>query len=266
MTKSVHFNSHNIIFYYSCESDFRDTDFIRESNHRKRVEEYLIKYPTSELEQIKQLIALWRNKDISIVLGNLGRQPYLLNYYLDLCFGPEEIIKVICDWNISMDYQSESEKDADFLFRVEPYFGYTVHKDPSVKHLIILTSHLSLCCWGDKIKPNYLYLSNMDISRLPDPHLQPTGSFKPLIFHEQIYDRNLPDKVLLDVSDSKTAHEAYLRLLTGRDIIGKKSYVIYMKERHKTIIRKNIKSWIVDTDPYPWILKNRFLYNWLGID
>ena len=258
MKKSVRFDPYKEIFHYSEEPQSK-SHFIRESHKRMKLERCLLRYPSSELNRLCQFIAVWRNRDISIVLGNLGRQPHLLNYYLDMCFHPEETIKVNCDYDLSIDYQTQDEKEADFLIRVEPYLGYTVRKDPSVKHLVVLTSHLSLCYWGGEIESDYLYLSNIDVSRPPDFNLQPAGLFKPPLFHQRVYGENLPDTVLLDVSDSKTAHEAYLRLLTGREIIGKRPFTIRATERDKAILKVNLKIWAEDT-----MKELIFLYNWLN--
>lgn len=193
---------------------------------------------------VRRLIASWRNADVSVVFGNLGRRPFLLDYYFDACFSPEENVKMTCSWNLSSEYQSRSvAKGVDFSIIVEPYFGFTVHRDRDVKHLVILTSHLSLYYGGspDAIKYFRFNVPGILNSRPPNPNLENCEIFKPPAFHNQVYETPLPQKVLLDVTDARTAHEAYLKLLTGREIIRNRPYKIEMRERDRRILKINLK-------------------------
>lgn len=229
----------NIIYEYERpQSPPTDAECVRESAERSSLEKSIIERPYTHLERMHSLIASWRTRDISVVFGNLGRQPFLLNYYLEICFGNEDRIKIVCESQLSSDYQTQDDTDADFLILVEPYFGFSIQKHPTVKHLVILTSHLSLHYWGtDTIEYDYLYLTDSAIPNLHDPHLQDCTPFKPPVFHLQVQKDVLPETVLLDVSGSKTAREAYLRVLTGRDIIQNKPFKIQMDERDQVIIK-----------------------------
>lgn len=275
-------DSKNEIVYYTEKSTSKDLDFIRESHRRTALEKIIFKHPKSQLQHVRNLISFWRSRDISIVFGNLGRQPFLLNYYLDLCFSFEETVKVQCNWDLSLEYQCNKTKNIDFLFIVEPYFGFTVHKDPTVKHLIILTSHMNLCYWGkQRIDYYYLNLSNINTSRFPDPHLKNFKVLKPPIFHKQVQQDALPQSILLDVSDSKTAHEAYLRVLTGREMIHNNLFNLYLNPRDEAILKINLHyhrkriqelwasgSWKIlqDRDPIneDSLMMGSFLYNFLN--
>lgn len=229
MAKSVHFsNDEKVVHYYEDNQSFPS---LVPSMQRTCLEKAFLKKPNTELENMRNLISSWRENDISIVFGNIGRQPALLNYYLDLCFTHEDDIIIQCPWEIQSEYQKKRIRKTDFLIYVEPAFGFTVHKYYSVKHLVILTSHLDLSLNDEDDTRFYqLHLSNDRIENFPDSTLTEYEVFVPPIFHEKLH-LDLPDKILLDVTCSKSAHEAYLRLLTGREIIRKKPFNIKMNER-----------------------------------
>lgn len=235
MAKSVHFSKdERVVHYYDGEQSFIS---LMPSMQRQCLEKAFLQKPYTELECMQNLISCWRKNDISIVFGNLGRQPALLNYYLDLCFTHADDIIIKCSWKIPSEYQKKRIKKTDFLIYIEPPFGFTVHKYHSVKHLVILTSHLDLSLNEDDGMQFYqLHLSNDKTENLPDPTLTDYEVFVPPIFHEKLY-LDLPDKVLLDVTCSKSAHEAYLRLLTGREIIRKKPFTIQMNERDSEYLK-----------------------------
>lgn len=277
--KSVRFaNGKNTFIYFEQNECSFDSETVRASHNRSSVEKTILNNPQSYLKLIKDLISSCRHQDISIVFGNLGRQPFLINYFLDMCFSYEENVKITCRWNLSSEYQSETSKNADFEFLVEPKFGSTIHKDPDVKHLIILTSHLSLfyCGSSNQIRYYYLNFSNMKLTNFSNPDLQNCEIFKPPIFHKQVYNTILPESILLDVSDSQTAHEAYLRILTGCEIIRNRPYKICMTERDKEILKINLKKtekffkyvgkqWETNSFNMGNYHPDYFLYNFLGM-
>lgn len=238
MAKSVHFSKDETVYYYKRKELYQSPiDSIR----RGFIEKSILKKPRTELERMRNLINSWRSNDVSVVFGNLGRQPALLTYYLDLCFTHNDKVIIQSRWNVSSDYQKKRVKNADFVIYIEPSFGFTIHKYPSVKHLIILTSHLNLDLSERNDMQFYqLYLSTDKIENLPDPTLTDYEIFEPPIFHDKVYDE-LPDKILLDVTCSKSAHEAYLRLLTGREIIRKKPFKIQMKERDRKYLKQCLR-------------------------
>lgn len=281
--KAVSFaDSKNETFFYTQETTSRDLDGVRASHTRTALEKIIFKHPKSQLQHVRNLISFWRTQNISIVFGNLGRQPFLLNYYLDLCFSFEETVKVQCKWNLSLEYQRNQHTNVDFLFIVEPYFGFTVIKDPCVKHLIILTSHMNLCYWGkEEIDYYYLHLSTINTSRQPDPHLKHYKVLKPPIFHKQVQQDFLPQPVLLDVSNCKTAHEAYLRLLTGREMIHNNPFNLHLNPRDESILKINLHyhrkriqelwasgRWKIQQEKNPFNedsgMMDSFLYNFLN--
>lgn len=228
--KHVSFSdSESPVFYYPRPPPSSETfhDFIRASHQRTFFERAVLKHPKAQLNCIRHFVALWKWHDFSIVLGHLGRQPYLLHYYLDLCFESHDTIKVVCDWDHSFDFcSSEEEEEVDFLIRMEPPFGFTLQKEPTAKHVVVFTSHLVLCYWGPEEALDYYYLplSSRNTLVLPDPHLEASHIFTPPPFHTEMP----PDiclepnqkAIVLDVSKVRTAHEAYLRLLTGHEMLG----------------------------------------------
>lgn len=263
MLKHVHFDSSKDSIVHYDASDDCNVEQVHESCKRSCRERSVLDQPKTQLDKMYKLVDSWRKQPISIVFGNLGRQPHLLQYYLDMCFGSEEEIKIFCKWNPS---QRKRSKNTDFLIHIEPYFGCTVYKDPSVKHLVILTSHLNLNCWG-RIKFDYLQLSNSAIAQpsLNEPkHCDP---FKPPIFHTDPVQME-SEEILLDVSESKSACEAYLRLLTGREIIRNRPFKMrfYGDDRDKirttlAITRANWFKWF-NGDNYP---KECYPCSYLGI-
>lgn len=221
--------------------DSFDSDCMRQSSHRRRVERSVFRSPSSGLDRFRRVISSWREYDTSIVFGNLGRQPYLLDYYLDMCFSYREEVNVTCRWKLQSPYQIESlEKEVDFLFIVEPNFGDTIKKPPRAKHLVVLTSHLNLSASDRDRKYDYLHLTSNRKYAPPRSDLREGTEIKPPIFHDRRIN-SLPKKhkpVFLDVRNSESANEAYLRLLTGKEIIRKRPYKILMDDRDREILNR----------------------------
>lgn len=222
--------------YYDDMNTF-DSSWRHESSHRKRMETSVIEKPYTELSRLRRYISSWRKHDVCIVFGNLGRQPYLLNYYLDMCFSHEEEVSLTCRWKLQSHYQIEDvENDVDFLFLVEPPFGQTITRPPRVKHLIVLTSHFNLFTSDRDRKYYHLHLNDKKQNVPPNSDLREGEEFKPPIFHEQTKDSVPEGPIFLDVRNSKSANEAYLRLLTGKEMIRRRPYKILMDSRDRDIL------------------------------
>lgn len=243
MEKSVRFSATTLHCYETDPPDTQLTqDFLNDvhtSVKRRLLERTLLKNPRTQLTKVTSLVASFRNYDVSIVFGNLGRQPHLLNYYLDLCFSHEDDIILFCDWDLPSNYKTKRIRNADFLIHVEPYFGYTVQKYSGVKHVVILTSHLYLELPDvENVQFCELHLSNETVYNLPNPNLENCKVFKPSIFHLDHSHFFESQAIVLDVTDAKSAHEAYLRLLTGREIICRKPFKIIMNPRDVDYMKK----------------------------
>lgn len=297
--KTVHFTSKAPTFFHFAPSPpLENTHTVHEAYQRRTVERTLLNHPHSQLETMRRLIASWREDRISVVFGNVGRQPFLLTYFLDLCIGADETVRVVCDWPLAVaaPYQVPFTPDhspvptpTDFLIRVEPPFGWTLHHPPNVQHLVVLTSHLSLCYWGgeeERIQFYYLHLANRPSSKKEKAppsaaaaEMATSISFRPSVFHEQVLpDVVLPGEVLLDVSETRTAHEAFLRWLTGHETLRQRTvYHLSMSDRDREIVRTNIqathqlaqkitqdKRWKGCLDPKDSLSMESFLDNLLG--
>lgn len=232
-SKHVSFQGTDDISYFNDPSCRVDLESVRHSTHRSLLEKQVHHNPHNELERVKQIIAAWRTSSTFVVFGNLGRQPHLLNYFLDLCIRHDETVRVVCRWDIPIAYRDRPP--LDFLIVVEPHFGYTVHKPPDVQHLIVFSSHLYMntpTC----TKFYCLHLSSQKVPDPPQQHVPALKSFHPPLFHDTPIQLH-KHPVVLDLTPCSTAHEAYLRFLTGREICCQVPVQIAMNERDAAIIR-----------------------------
>ncbi|KAF8784052.1 Deoxyuridine 5'-triphosphate like protein [Argiope bruennichi] len=135
-----------------------------ESLRRNFLEKRLISNPYSELSRLQKVFDSCRKFEVTLVFGNLGRHPHLLNYYLDFCFAASETIGVLfksydtkeCPYRVSEPVSSP----LDFLFIIEPEFGYTVSKPTNVAHVVVLSSHLYLQSPGHREHVCLLHLGS----------------------------------------------------------------------------------------------------------
>ncbi|GIX89625.1 uncharacterized protein CEXT_201401 [Caerostris extrusa] len=119
------------------------------------------------MDRLLHIFNTCRHHSISIIFGNLGRHPALLNYYLDYCFTSQETVGVLSAWPFKSPYRVDAVnavEPLDFLFILEPYFGYTVYKPAHVKHVIVLSSHLCLLSPGVDEQIGFLHLGTTRVS------------------------------------------------------------------------------------------------------
>jgi hypothetical protein len=239
MPKTVSFHTEPAIFSIPpSEERGMDSEFHRKSDKRGELEKMIHHKVDKELKYVKSIMQSWRDYDVNVVFGNLGRQPYLLDYFLDLCFSHEETIQVHCDFDIPSNYNVSYAKHIDFLIIIEPFFGYSVQKSPHVEHIIVLCSHMSLNL-PKRTKFRFLHLSSFKHQSVPEPEIKNAIHFKPPMFHlNQICLQN--EAICLDVTKSETAHEAYLRILTGREVCGKNRVMILINQRDQEILRDHL--------------------------
>ncbi|GFT26023.1 uncharacterized protein NPIL_16961 [Nephila pilipes] len=130
--------------------------------------------PKTQLSKALDLFNQCRTKDVTIVFGNLGRHPLILTYFLDYCFTAQESVGIVAHWSTHSPYQVKPPiSSLDFLFFVEPYFGFGVQKPDNVKHLIVLTSHLSLSLPAFSVQLKRLHVG------APVPDICPVSSSDP---------------------------------------------------------------------------------------
>lgn len=85
-------------------------------------------------------------KGVCIVVGNLGRHPYLLQYYLDVYLDPTKKVFIESDWwdhiaHVDVSYRYDGSADCDLLILLEPLVGRrTVDRPRNVKSVLVLTS------------------------------------------------------------------------------------------------------------------------------
>ncbi|GFW79313.1 uncharacterized protein TNCV_2477201 [Trichonephila clavipes] len=123
---------------------------------------------------------------------------------------PQESVVVIANWEIHSPYQVNAPISyVEFMILVEPYFVYAVHKPSYVKHLIVFTSHLSLFLPSCQVKRLHVGAPASDIC--PIFSSDPATVLPPPIFHEGKANQVLLKGIVqLDVTQSKSAHEAFL--------------------------------------------------------
>lgn len=276
--KQVRFSSDSPQRYtYDNESNkdgptFHET--YRESLQRKHLETQLLSNPHSEMARLQDLFESSRHFDVTLVFGNLGRHPHLLNYFLDFCFTASDTIGVIYKsfQPEECPYQVSETSNLNFLFIVEPEFGYTVSKPAGVDHVIVLSSHLYL--WSPRYREQ-VRLLHLGTTILRESMLKVEKTWKPPMFCNKEIMNN--SRVKLDVTFCKSAHEAYLRLLTGRQILRYRQIPAIVSPqtlqvlqsciaRSRTIVRRHfsekwLEEWYFDIlqtcepNPFDFILK-----------
>ncbi|GFS47058.1 uncharacterized protein TNIN_118361 [Trichonephila inaurata madagascariensis] len=217
-------------------------DLLREGIDRLRGEQNSLQmHPRTQLSKAMQLFHQCRSKEVTVVYGNLGRLPLILTYFLDYCFSAEESVVVIANWETNSPYQVKPPfSSVDFMILVEPYFGYVVQKPSYVKHLIVFTSHLSLSLPSCQVKTLHVGAPASDIS--PITSSDPATGLHPPIFHEGKANQvPLKGLVQLDVTQSKSAHEAFLRILTGHEMLHNRPYTLKISPRDQQRLQYHLR-------------------------
>lgn len=197
----------------------------------------------TELDHFQSLMHSLRRFPISILFGNLGRQPYLLLYSIDRYFHPDEKVRILSSWSIHSRYvvRKLDNQPIDFLFVVEPYFGYTVQKQPNVKHSIVLTSHLSVSVLDPSVQYFQFFLTSF--GKYQTPSLEDSNdleTFAPNTFHDVDTLFSFRKTGVLMNVHSRSAHEAYLKILTGREILRDVPYKISISPKRQEIIQAHV--------------------------
>lgn len=228
-------------------SDIHSSNDRQNSLRRRHCETLMVRKPS--LNQVQDVFDQCRIHPISIVFGNMGRQPRLLDYYLDLYFTSSETVGVKAQWPTGSPYEIEkstestiSEAEVDFLFVLEPYFGYTIVKPTRVAHLVVFSSHLCL------VSPNtcerYFFLQVAPHHRIAIPtELSYTVPWTPPVFYDDSSSQMpmQPKHVMIDVTSARCAHEAYLRCLTGRELLSDRPHSIDIKKEHQETLNRQLE-------------------------
>lgn len=177
------------------------------------------------MNELRQLFAQFR--DVTVVFGNMGRHPALLEYYATLYLSPDETWAVV---------RRPSNQDVAFLFVVEPYFGCTILKPDNVKQMVVWTSHLNLTLLpGTQIEVFYCSQFQHDSKPVRQDNFKRWTP--PLFYREPLAWR---DPVQIDVSRCKTIHETFLRLLTGYEMIPGRLFSLHMEDFQKQMLKMEL--------------------------
>lgn len=249
---AVSFDDQPVYHYYVKDSNGSGNPYVQDGMDRKRAERYCQSHllTGSHLNSVLSIFKKFKNKDITILFGNLGRNPLLLNYLLDFAFTAQESVGVLTPWEGECPYKVKIPLPClDFLFIVEPYFGVTISKLDHVKHIIVLTSHLNL-----QYDPSNYAIETVHEGYPPEPLIYSDQQiaqhvYRPPIFHNGKANQ-IPNQscIHIDVTNAKSSHEAYLRLLTGKETLVGRPVTIGMSKKAEThinfqigILRKKVK-------------------------
>lgn len=217
---SVQFDVLPVLHCYAKDEDDSENSYVQDGMDRLRAERITIRHRKSHLNTALTLFKKFKDAEITILFGNLGRHPLVLNYLLDFGFTAEESVGVLTPWNTECPYKVNLPLPSlDYLFIVEPYFGASISKLENVKHVIVLSSHLNL-----QYDPSSCALENFQVGYPPEPLVYSTQRVARHIFNAPAFHNGkanqIPNKscIHIDIENAKNAHEAYLRLLTAKEL------------------------------------------------
>lgn len=230
----VSINSVPSISYYTSEEN-SDFSHLQASIDRSRAEMKSLgtQRADSAFQQNRHTFEMCKTNEITIIFGNLGRNPFIVTYFLDLVFSSHETVGILNQWNWNTPYPLMTD-NYDFLVIIEPCFDAHIVSYPNVRHLIVLTSHLSLN-WPSSSLVLPMHVG--DFTTLPSAK-QGVAFIPPLYHQEKIY--NLPNETIVDVTQYISEHYAYLALLTGIELTRTKSYQCKISNNQLNEIKKHV--------------------------
>lgn len=160
LSKRVTFEKHVTIFEYENQIENNLNDFRYCLSDWQRQEPRHIS-PQNYMTSVQNLLEdVCLRQPVTIVYGNLGRYPKLIQYYIDVIYPMNEMVTIRIGTNHVDDpidelavegFKSLIENCADdktlpcdVLFWIEPRWGVTVQRPRRARRLIVLTSHLQL--------------------------------------------------------------------------------------------------------------------------
>lgn len=173
------------VYYYPAKTEVNDYYYSdRQRNEPNVVNKHDYKYNVIEI--FKETL----EKGTLIVLGNLGRHPSILEYYLDV-YDSTIKTKIRSHWwknlNIDLSYKDDGTP-CDLLILVEPLINEIIIKPVYAKSLLILTSFTL----KNTILPKHFYLGNIEniskiIKKYSPVKLSNAYTFKcPIVFDYRI--------------------------------------------------------------------------------
>lgn len=162
---------------------------------------------------------------VTVVLGNMGRRPYLIRYYLEVYHREGGDIRLV------LADEEDEETVCEMLVWLEPSFGETIVKPAYCRFLLVFSSHLFLS-YGRNVRvvahhigPSYI---RDDLnSKRQEPFLEsPDPSAEILLVPKPFHDRLLPEwnntfyyNVCVDLTSFSTTHRVFLALLNAYDFL-----------------------------------------------
>lgn len=160
LPKRVTFHKHVTVFEYENEKENNLSDFTYCLMDWERQEPRHIS-PQQYMTSVQNLLEdVCRRQPMTIVYGNLGRYPKLIQYYIDVIYPMDELIAIRIGTNhvddpideveveefksLIENYADDKIPECDVLFWIEPRWGATVQRPRRARRLIVLTSHLQL--------------------------------------------------------------------------------------------------------------------------
>lgn len=146
MSKTVSFSHFVKYFYIDIEETKRgiwETHAFDRARFKNRIKEFESKVTT--MNSLEDLLKEYIKPNKStIVLGNLGRRPSTIIYYMKMLF-----------WDLNVTIQSKWEKEletkCDVLIWLEPEFEQQIEKPSYAQCMIVFTSHLHFNYSGNVI-------------------------------------------------------------------------------------------------------------------
>ena len=231
---SVSINSIPSILYYYPEVKSK-LNHLQASFDRSRAELKSLGTQRAHFafQKNRHIFELCKTSKTTIIFGNLGRNPLMVTYFLDLIFESNEKVCILTQWNWNTPYSSTAGQ-FDFLVIIEPCFDACIISHPNVKHLIVLTSHLSLKWPSTSL---LLTLHVGDFTSLPSAERGVV--FTPPLYHQE-KNYNLPNETIIDVTHYSSEHNAYLGLLTGIELTREKLYQCKILDCQLKAIKKHV--------------------------
>lgn len=232
--RKVTFSNLVTVFTYNSESRNEMNDFF--SDVQRKEPNIIDKHVNKS--KIFEIFHETMKKGILIVLGNLGRHPYLLEYYLDVYFDSTKIVHIRSLWwnNINInEYYRDDGSHCDMLIILEPFSYQVIQKVHYAKSILILTSFRYYNPDNYPIKS--LYLGNyQNIIKILKLYTRAKNldiyHFKPQLFCNNRIPFFQEPNVLMRISHYQSNNEILLYILNMIDLIS----------------NMNIKSWSVEIE------------------
>lgn len=272
LSKRVTFNKHVTIYEYETQKEIISKknfmDWMRQEPRHISPEQYM-----ASVQNLLEDVC--KRQSVTVVYGNLGRYPKLIQYYIDLIYDADEAIAfrigtiddpidetaAVMEGFKTLTENYDEKSSCDVLFWIEPVWGVTVQRPSWARRLIVLSSHLALEIpdtestrvvahhVGDvcaKIPPFKNYVRSpkgCDYSFVPDLFLNKHveiigGQGWTYCGDARKQKRDAYKNVCADVTKCNNLWEVYLRLLTARDIV---QYSSSMLENWSVAIDEDLK-------------------------